>query len=116
MKLIVFEKAYELSLEIHRVSLGFPKIEQYALADQIRRASKSICANLAEGFGADQSPREKARFLRMAIGSKDEVKLWLRYARDLGYLDQAVFDRMHAGYEEVGKMLHSLKAKLATGN
>ena len=45
----VFRRAYRLSLEVHRVSLGFPRIEQWALADQIRRASKSICANIAEG-------------------------------------------------------------------
>ena len=49
--LAVFKLAYRVSLEIHRASLDFPAIEQRALADQIRRASKSICANLAEGFG-----------------------------------------------------------------
>ena len=47
----VFQRAYRLSLELHRTSLEFPRIEQWALADQIRRASKSICANLVEGFG-----------------------------------------------------------------
>ena len=47
----VFRRAYRLSLEVHRASLEFPRIEQFALADQVRRASKSICANLAEGFG-----------------------------------------------------------------
>ena len=45
----VFRRAYRLSLEVHRASLEFPRIEQFALADQIRRASKSICANIAEG-------------------------------------------------------------------
>ena len=47
----VFQRAYRLSLEVHRESLGFPAIEQRALGDQVRRASKSIAANLAEGFG-----------------------------------------------------------------
>ena len=47
----VFRRAYRLSLEVHRASLEFPRIEQWALADQARRASKSICANIAEGFG-----------------------------------------------------------------
>ena len=47
----VFQRAYRLSLEVHKLSLGFPSIEQQGLADQLRRASKSICANLAEGFG-----------------------------------------------------------------
>ena len=46
----VFRKAYKVSLEIHKKTLVFPKEEQYGLADQMRRASKSICANLAEGY------------------------------------------------------------------
>ncbi len=50
-ELEAFKRAYRISLEIHRASLEFPQIEQRALADQIRRASKSICANIAEGFG-----------------------------------------------------------------
>ena len=49
----VFRRAYRLSLEVHRASLEFPRIEQFALADQVRRASKSICANLAEGSVAN---------------------------------------------------------------
>ena len=74
--LAVFKLAYRLSLEIHRASLDFPAIEQRALAEQIRRASKSICANLAEGFGKQvASPREFQRFLAMAIGSADEMRV-----------------------------------------
>ena len=53
----VFRRAYRLSLEVHRASLEFPRIEQFALADQVRRASKSICANLAEGFGRQRLSR-----------------------------------------------------------
>jgi four helix bundle protein len=56
---------YQLSLELHRVSLDFPKIEQFGgLADQLRRASKSVCSLIAEGAGRQQSsPREFARYL-----------------------------------------------------
>ena len=53
----VFKRAYLLSLEIHRVSLTMPQMEQQALADQVRRASKSICANLAEGLASSPNPR-----------------------------------------------------------
>ena len=53
----VFRRAYRLSLEVHRASLEFPRIEQFALADQVRRASKSICANLGEGFGRQRLSR-----------------------------------------------------------
>ncbi len=75
----VFQRAYRVSLEIHRVSLGFPAVEQRALADQIRRASKSICANLAEGYGRQKgSKAEFARFIRMAIGSSISAMLTSR--------------------------------------
>ena len=68
----VFQRAYRTSLDLHQVSLAFPN-RKYALADQARRASKSICANLAEGFAKQRrSPAEYRRFLQMAIGSADE--------------------------------------------
>ena len=74
-ELEVFKRAYRISLEIHRTSLAFPKIEQHALADQIRRCSKGICANLAEGFAkSSNSKAELRRFLSMAIGSADEMR------------------------------------------
>ena len=84
-ELEVFGRAYRVSLEVHRASLEFPRIEQFALADQVRRASKSICANLAEGFGRQQQSKpEFRRFLMMALGSADEMQVWAMYCRDLG--------------------------------
>ena len=90
----VFQRAYRASLEIHKQSLGFPKIEQFALADQIRRASKSICANIAEGFAKQRrSSAEYRRYLLMAIGSADEMRVWIRYCLDLTYIDDSTFRR-----------------------
>jgi four helix bundle protein len=67
-----------VSLEIHRQSLCFPVIEQRVLGDQLRRASKSICANVAEGYGRQKrSKAEFKRFLQMAIGSSDEIRVWV---------------------------------------
>jgi len=83
----VYQKAFEISLTLHTASLDFPKIEQYALADQMRRASKSICANLAEGFAKQyDSNAEYRRFISIAIGSANETLVWLDYADRLGYL------------------------------
>src|SRR5208283_6217367 len=88
----VFRRAYRISLDVHRRSLEMPKIEQQALGDQVRRASKSICANIAEGFGRQhRSKAEFKRFLWMAIGSADEMRVWARYALDLGYLDELIW-------------------------
>ena len=87
--LAVFQRAYRLSLDIHRATLMWPVIEQHALCDQMRRASKSICANVAEGYGRQkQSKAEFKRFVWMAVGSSDEMRVWVRYALDLGYIDE----------------------------
>ena len=109
-ELEVFKRAYGVSLEIHKASLAFPKIEQYALADQIRRASKSICANIAEGFAkSSESKAELKRYLNMALGSADEMRVWLRYCLDLGYINQEDWHRWRAAYEAIAKMLNGLR-------
>ena len=85
----VFQRAYKISLEIHRVSNCSPKDEQYSLADQLRRASKSVCANIAEGFAKQVvSKAEFRRFIGISLGSSDDMRVWLRYALDLGYIEQ----------------------------
>ncbi len=105
----VYQRAYRVSLDIHRATLGFPKIEQYALADQMRRASKSICANLAEGFAKQRaSSPEFRRFLVMSIGSSDEMRVWLDYGRDLGYLDASQVETWANDYIIIARMLHAL--------
>ena len=112
-ELDVFQRAYKLSLEVHRVSLAMPSLEQMALADQLRRASKSICANLAEGFGKQsQSKAEFKRFILMAMGSADEMRVWIRYCLDLGYIDQVTWQRWRDEYEEVATMLQGLRTKV----
>ena len=105
----VFQKAYRLSLEIHRASLSFPRHEQFALADQIRRASKSICANIAEGFGRQRlSGAEYRRFLMLGLGSAEEMRVWIRYCRDLDMIDEPTWQRWRDGYVEIAKMLTKL--------
>ena len=108
----VFQRAYRLSLEIHRKSLEMPKIEQQALADQMRRASKSICSNLAEGYGRQkQSKAEFKRFVWMAIGSSDEMRVWARYALDLGYIDEPAWRNWRDEYQVISKQLQVLAAR-----
>ena len=105
----VYQKAYRLSLEVHKMTLGFPKMEQYALGDQMRRASKSICANIAEGFAKQRaSSAEFRRYLMIAMGSSDEMKVWLDYSRDLDYVSAAQVDAWQAEYTRISRMLHGL--------
>ena len=107
----VFRRAYRLSLELHRISLGLPRIEQFALADQLRRASKSICANLTEGFAKQShSAAEYRRYLVTAMGSSDETQLWLRYCVDLGYIDEERGKRWMSDFAEISRMLRGLYA------
>ena len=76
-----------------------------------RRSSKSICANLAEGFGRQQQSRpEFRRFLIMAVGSADEMQVWVLYCRDLDYIASEVAERWRGEYREIARMLSGLYA------
>ena len=108
----VFQRSYRISLEVHRESLKFPSIEQRALGDQVRRASKSVPANIAEGFGKQSiSQAEFKRLLLVAQGSADEMRVWIRYCLDLGYIDEVTWKRWRDEYQEVAKMLNGLRSK-----
>jgi four helix bundle protein len=105
----VFQRAYRLALEVHRRSLEFPKAEQYALGDQMRRASKSICVNLAEGYAKQgYSVAEFKRFVQMSVGSADEMRVWCRFCHDLGYIDAATWQRWRDEYQAIAKMLQGI--------
>ncbi len=106
----VFRRAYTLSLDIHHASLLFDKIEQYGgVADQLRRSSKSVCALLVEGAGRQsESNTEFRRYVRMAIGSADEAKLWCQYAEDLGYVRHDMAQSWRDDFTELARMLQGL--------
>ena len=110
----VFRRAYALSLDVHRAAQDFPRTEQYGgVAEQLRRASKSICALLVEGGGRQaNSDAEFRRYVVMALGSDDEAKLWCAYARDLGFADMRTSGAWQAAFEEIARMLQGLLRKL----
>ena len=105
----VFKKSYPLSLQVHKLSQELPKSEQYDLASQMRRASKSVCANLGEGFVKQKIyPNELKRFVSMSAGSAGEMKIWLKYCLDLGYIDEQNYNNLQKEYEQVIRMLVAL--------
>ena len=107
----VYQQAFRLSLDVHTATLTFPKIEQYALADQLRRSSKSVCANIVEGYGRQQYSRpDFERFLVYAIGSCNETLLWLEYAEALNYINKSASFEWTKEYNNLLRMLHKLKA------
>ena len=108
----IWKKAYTLSLEIHKASLQFPKHEQYALADQIQRSSKSVCANIAEGFAKQRTSKaEFKRFLLIAQGSATETHMWCQYINDLGYAEEKIAKEWQDTSRTISKMINALHAK-----
>src|SRR4029077_1460198 len=102
----VWNKAHNLTLELYRVSRGFPREEVYGVTSQLRRAAVSIGANLAEGCGRRTST-ELARFVRIAMGSASELDYHLLLSRDLGFINDNDFARSAVDLTEVRKMLTS---------
>lgn len=111
----VYQLAFERAVEIHKLSLEWPKIEQFGgLADQIRRSSKSICANIAEGMSKGGAVGEERRFLSIAMGSCEETRVWLDFALRLGYLPQQKTELLRTDYEGIAKVLNTLLKKRMT--
>ena len=95
-KLKVWEKAHELVLEIYRVTAGFPREELYGMTSQLRRACVSIPANIAEGCGRE-GEAELRRFLRIGLGSANELEYHLFLAKDLRFLSPEDHARIQCG-------------------
>jgi four helix bundle protein len=114
-KLKVFQRAYRLSLEVHRASFGWPRVEQYGgVADQLRRASKAVCALVVEGGGRQPgSDPEFRRYLSMAMGSADEARLWCDYAADLAYVPRETALAWQDELRQIARMLHGLRNNLS---
>jgi len=104
----VYQLAYKLAMEIFNASKLFPREEKYSLTDQIRRSSRSIAANVAEGFRKRQYPKMFVSKLADADGEATETQVWLDFARDCEYLPPGRHIVLVKGYEEVGKMLGTM--------
>jgi four helix bundle protein len=102
----VWSKAHNLTLELYRISRGFPREEMFGVTSQLRRAAVSVGANRAEGCGRRTST-ELARFVRIAMGSASELDYHLLLCRDLGFMKEDDFDRSSSRLTEVRKMLTS---------
>jgi four helix bundle protein len=106
----VFQLAYRLAMEIFHLTKCFPREEVYSLTNQIRRSSRSVAANLAEGFRKRRYPNMLINKLTDCDGEATETQVWLDFALDCGYLSKQNYDRLIAGYEEVGRMLSGMMA------
>lgn len=106
----VYQLAYKLAMEVFNDSKTFPKDERYSLIDQLRRSSRSVAANIAEGFRKRQYPNMFVSKLADSDAEATETQVWLEFARDCGYISPERHDQLAKGYEEVGRMLCSMMA------
>ena len=109
--LLVWQKSMLLVKEIYVFTTDFPKHEVYGLTGQIRRSAISIPSNIAEGYGRE-SPKEFARFLRIARGSLSELQTQLYLSDNLDYVQADQFNKLLEASDEIGRMLRGLQNTL----
>lgn len=107
-KLLVYQRSKDFVKQVYCLLKLFPKEEQYALCDQLRRASISIASNIAEGMGRS-SLKEQVRFIEIAYGSLNEVMCQLELSEELGYITIKDLQNLEVQYEEIARMLSGLR-------
>ena len=107
----VYNLAYTLAMEVFRLTASFPKAERYALTDQVRRSSRSICGNVVEGFARRRHANVFKNSLNNSLGESEETKLWLDFALDCGYIPTDQHRELTTGYTQTSAMLWTLMTK-----
>ena len=104
----IYQRSYELALQIHKITTKFPAQERQELGNQLRRAATSVPINIAEGYGRKRSPEDFKRFLVIALGSNNEVNVILDLVRDLGYLQEDHHKKLAQENTDIGKGINKL--------
>ena len=100
-ELEVFQRAFAVAMRIFRESQGFPKAEMYSLTDQIRRSSRSVCANIAEAW---RKRRYEAHFISKLSdveAEAAETQVWLDFAMEFEYINEVEFNLLHDKYDHI---------------
>jgi four helix bundle protein len=100
-ELFVYKAAYDAAMEIFELSKGWPKEERYALTDQIRRSSRSVCANIAEAWCKRRYDRHFIMKLSDAEAEAAETINWLMFARDCAYVEDERFTRLTESFHNI---------------
>ena len=106
--LTVYKKAFALAMEIFELTKRFPPEEKYALISQIRRSSRAVCANSAEGFQKRQYPAHFVAKASDADAENTETQVRLDFSLKCQYIDQAQWETLTQKSEEVGRLLHHM--------
>ena len=110
--LIVYQKGYNLSLEIYKVTIDYPHDERFGLISQMRRSAFSIPCNIAEGYSR-KNVKEYLQFLYIAKGSCSELETLLSLSKDLELLHSEKYAKLYDLQEEVSKLLNGLIKSLS---
>lgn len=113
-ELEVYRLAFEAAMEIFQISKSYPVEEKYSLTDQIRRSSRSVCTNLAEGW---RKRRYKAVFINKLSDAEQEAaetQTWLEFAWKCNYINEDIFKKLDNKYEHVFAMLITMERKVDT--
>ena len=106
--LIVYKKAYKLAMKIFEISKSFPKEERYSLTDQIRRSSRSVCANIGESYRKRQYKAHFVAKLSDADMENSETQVWMDFSLSYGYISEEIHKEMTNESEEIGKLLYHM--------
>jgi four helix bundle protein len=101
-------------MEVFGLTARFPKEERYALVDQMRRSSRSVCGNIVEGFAKRRYEAVFKNSLNDSLGESEETKLWLDFALDCGYIQPDEHKMLIIGYKQVSSMLWTLMTRWKT--
>lgn len=100
-----------MSLAVYKLTTDFPRKEMFGVTSQVRGASASVAANIAQGFGR-RTTRELLRSLQIAAGEMEETRYFLILSRDLGYLAKPDFDRVSGLCDSIGQLINALGRSL----
>jgi four helix bundle protein len=103
--LLAYQKSYELAMKIFELTKDFPKEEKYSLTDQIRRSSRSVCANIAEAYRKRLYCKHYIMKLTDADGECSETSVWVDFAKDCCYMTKEIAIDLGKGYNEVGMLI-----------
>jgi four helix bundle protein len=104
----VYQLAYRLAMQIFKETKTFPPEERYSLTSQVRRSSRSVAANLAEGYRKRQYPNMFVSKLADCDAEATETQVWLDFARDCGFLSEGRHKELVSGYDQLGRMLSTM--------
>ena len=104
----VYQKAFEQAMNVFELSKGFPTDEKYSLTDQVRRASRSVCANLAEAYRKKVYPAHFLSKLTDCDAENSETNVWIDFAFACKYLLEVDKNRLIERNEEVGRLLNHM--------